>query len=794
MPKLRIVYTAEQLKHLRNSPLIAKPDSLPSIEQWIDQPQENGQRKQRTQSARADESGPMGNFGSQRPSLLQTRQVRTSNGEDIVLGPPKTSFASSRNIRKSGEDGGSAAQTPQEDDFSLEAMSARTRTHVEDDSGRRRGFGADKDKEGWSTAKNGRSYENRGPAGEKERGFGRNIRDRGDRTTQGDEDPTRRNGFGQRSEQRWSREGDDKRPPRLAGREGGWRDREKRNDRDTFKDQPQEKEPEWMDEPYVDDEPQARNAADFEKWKAKMKGQKYEPAEPTPEPVISEKSPAMTKAPAPLLADAMFGTWGDSKKVESPGQPEATPPKPAGNKKASRFASMFAPKEEPRQAVPEQVAAPLAPSSLPTEDQQGFQNILMKLRGKSFNLSQEAPASSPSAGPPPGFSPGLQESRPDQGSSPNPLLQAMLASKSDSRPDSRPGSNYNPMSALSQGPPSAGDAPHHRRQESHGSLPHRNISTPEAQNIQNLLAGQRSQKQAALSKDSEFLLNLIQTKSANRPTPQPQPEHDPNFQLFLDQPPRPQTQGPPQRQPPGLMQGHQEPMFSPNHGQEPPQDRRPNTTHPPPGFFDGPHPPPNQIPPHQRRPQNGPPGFGPPPSGADFFNPEDPRHHQDRQGGPPHNPPPGFLPHMRGPPGMPGMFPHGGPPPGGPNGPPPPQFMQQRGPPGLGSLPGHGQPPPEHFGPGGPGGPGIVPPPGFPAGPNYVPGAPPGFGPPPQQQRGGLPGLNMAALGMQGFGPAQGMGIKSPGGEGLGPGPGGPGGPGGIRSPIEGYGGFGRGR
>ncbi|KAF2228071.1 hypothetical protein BDZ85DRAFT_315565 [Elsinoe ampelina] len=787
MVRTRIVYTKEQLIHLRDSPLITKPESLPSIDQWLDTPQENNQRKPRTQNGRPDESGPMGNFGSQRPTLLNTRQNRTSNGEDIVLGPPKTAFASARNIRKSGEDVGSAAQTPGDEDFSLEAMSARTRQPLDDDGGRKRGFGADKDKEGWTTARGGRNFENRGPTSDKERIFGRNTRDRNDKATPGEEDSGKRNGFGQRTEQRWTRDGDDKKPQRMSGREGGWRDREKRNDRESFRDQPQEKKPEWMEETFVDNEPQARSAADFEKWKAKMKGQKYEAPEEKVKIPLPEKSPGIAKATAPLLSDAMFGTWGDSKKADVVAQQEPAQAKAAGNKKSSRFASMFAPKEEARQPEPDLPAllAQHSQSMLPTEDQQGFQNILMKLRGTNMGSSQESITPRPTSGPPPGFSPGPQEARPNQGPSPIPLLQAMLAAKSEGRPNSRAGSNLDATPSPSLGPPSSGEQqqhhqqppPQHRRQES-GSQPPRNL-TPEAQSIQNLLAAQRPRQQGGLSKDSEFLLNLINAKSASRPSQQQPQEHDPNFQLFLDQPPRTHTQGAPRQQPPGLGHGPQEPMFSPHHNTDQP-DRRQASTQPPPGFFDGPHMPQGQLP-QQRRPQNGPPGFGPPP--GDFFNPEDPRHHQDRGPGP--NAPPGFPPHLRGPPGMPNLF-HGGPP-GGPNGPPPPHFLQQRGPPGLSQPPGHGhpQPPPEHFstnGPGGPGGPGIAPPPGFAAGPNYVPGAPPGFGPPPGQR--GVPGSNMAGLGGMGFGPGPGpQGMKSPVEQGQG-----------LRSPIEGFGGFGRGR
>lgn len=35
-------YTVEQLEHLRSSPLVKKPDALPSIEQWMDVPNDHG--------------------------------------------------------------------------------------------------------------------------------------------------------------------------------------------------------------------------------------------------------------------------------------------------------------------------------------------------------------------------------------------------------------------------------------------------------------------------------------------------------------------------------------------------------------------------------------------------------------------------------------------------------------------------------------------------------------------------------------------------------------------------------
>ncbi|KAF2148874.1 hypothetical protein K461DRAFT_324333 [Myriangium duriaei CBS 260.36] len=711
----RHTYTAEELRHLRDSPLVQKPDGLPSIDQWIDPPQDRDATQRKTSGRMSngrsnDDSGPMGNFGSQRPSLLQTRQTRAS-GDDIVLGPPKTSFASARNIRRTDEGDEKISLTNNDgDEFGGEPMSARTRNYNDEDGARRRGFGMDdKERDGWTTARKGRGYENR--PSDKDRPFGRGIRERGDRQAGAADDANRRNGFNNRDETRWTREGDDRRPTRTPGREGGWRDRERRPE--YTRDAPPEKEPEWMDEPTFDEEPVARTAAEFEKWKARMKGQKAE--EPKEQDIpAQEKSPTLPKLSTSLFADPSFGTWGDAKKHETSARPEPTPNTPATNKKASRFASMFAPKDEPRPAMPEPASEPTPPASAPVSaDQEAFQRMLMKLRATSVGSPQDgAPTARPSSqAPPPGLGP--QSAGPlDNRSSPNPLIQHMLQSKTDSRPGSTIESTFD----KGQGPPQ--NRPSHSRQESQNNMPSRDTKTPETHSLHAILAGQSQpeRKTPVLSKDSEFLLNLIQMKSANRPQ-QAQHEPDPNFQLFLDQPPRAPAQGPPppsRTQPPmGHMQAPEHP-FSPARGNNEPHEGRRPATQPPPGFFDGP------PPPQQRRP----PGFGPPPPMPEFF------HHD-----PNHPPPPGFMagmhhPHHPNPhapppgiPGLPNMF----------ASPPPPHMLhqqqhqqgqqqQQRGPPGL--------PGGDHsFGPG----PGMAPPPGFSQG--FMP--PPGFaGPMPPHPHG----------------------------------------------------------
>lgn len=88
-------YTVEELQYLRDSPLVRKPDGLPSIDQWMDVPADqannagnNNNRRSRpsvqgdgdgTGETRAERpflmsSGSMGNFGrrmSTRKSAIQ---------------------------------------------------------------------------------------------------------------------------------------------------------------------------------------------------------------------------------------------------------------------------------------------------------------------------------------------------------------------------------------------------------------------------------------------------------------------------------------------------------------------------------------------------------------------------------------------------------------------------------------------------------------------------------------------------------------------------------------------------
>lgn len=825
-------YTREELLHLRSSPLAQKPSSLPSVDQWLDESQEA--RKHRNQPGRTEEvtASPMGNFSSQqRPSLLQTRQPSRASGDTVVLGPPKTSFASSRSINRLADSGeGITLQSIADEDRDLESLSARTKYFRErDEQSAKAGFG--KEKDSWITSKGNKTYEARTGYGDKERNNGRNNRDR---QAEGEDEAGRRNGYGYKHDQRWSRDGD-KPSARGPGQERSWRerDRDRRYDRDNERSAPQEKEPEWMDEPLEVEEEQAHTVAEFEKWKQRMKaGNSSQPVEKENiETEMGQKSPppksAVSLMPETGFGSTSFGTWGDQRQETAlPIQPEAVPAKQTASagKKSSRFASMFAPKEEPRP----QFEAPTSPLPLSAaangsvEDREGFNRMLQMLRGTTMGPSGSSAeaASSPGAQGPSilnlfGAS-GSESKEPAQSQTPqNTGLQALFGRPSTGHGGRNPSQ---PESAISPQPP-ARPTPNRNESESRQQSrpqemqsifldqggPPRNVSTPEAQSIQSLLAGQRTTKTPALNKDSEFLLNLIQTKNASRPPSQAArpPEQD-NFQLFLDQPPKPQAhgQGPQQRGPPPPPGFFPDQIYSRERGpgqEGMPEDRQNMPPRPPPGFFDDPMmhlPPPSKQQlfspnepqsPQQRRQ----PGAGGPPPGFP------PQHHPDHQIPPFYRPgpgpngssndrlpqsqaPPGFPPNLRHPSytNMPNIFPqqpnqphnpHHGPMPPNPNTLPlPPGAM--RGPPGLSSpLDGPQSAPPNGQGPFN----GMQAPPGFFGGPSHVPGVPPGFGgqmPPGMQGMGGIRspidgfgGEMRMPLGMMGMGgPMNGGGVRSP--------------------------------
>jgi hypothetical protein len=304
---------------------------------------------------------------------------------------------------------------------------------------------------------------------------------------------------------------------------------------------------------------------DFEQWKERMRaaangGSAPEPkqdafAEEVATPVKS--TPAHSKPQTPLVTDApgfdksIFGNWGESKRMESPVDTR-TAKAPAGGKgKSSRFASMFVSKEEPRPVAEEVDNSPVALES--NEDKQGFLRIMAGLRrGPSYTGGgvdspvREQEARGPPPGPPPGF--GHQPSQ-------DPLA-AMFDKTPASTQSPRPQSGFVPDSFLPPPPqfsrPTSNVAsPDPVSMRSNNSVSHlpqqmQNIFLDQAPRngpIPENFNQQHSRKPNSLNKDSEFLLNLIQAKNANRAAPPARNQHEPEpFQLFLDQPPKNQPQ------------------------------------------------------------------------------------------------------------------------------------------------------------------------------------------------------------------------------------------------------------
>ncbi|KAK4998315.1 hypothetical protein LTR66_002432 [Elasticomyces elasticus] len=783
-------YTIEELKHLRESPLVCKPAELPSIEQWMEQSQPEQstqpQRKQtRAPSARLEEpqNSVMGAFGQNRPSLSQTRPLtRTSstgkleNGskgqriletpvwpfpvtlegsrdvsgnvahiararmmdetlqlwsncrisancspaaEDVVLGPPKTSFASSRNFMKLPE----ATDRAHDDDPVPENTNARARFFKERDTEKR-----DRNSTGVG------------------RRLGKEDAEQDARDTRNGDRQNGRSHAPEKVEQRWSRDTNNMTKGGERDREStrdnrGWRDKEQRTERASNWNRggTAERDPEWMDEPLEKGEKRSGHTQeDFQRWKERMKAgssaeDKSEGIESETSGGIKDTMPEKTTTPLVPERGAGFsglGGWGVPQATEAESAPPGPLPKPSATKgKPSRFANFFAPKEETA-ASPSTNMSLLAGLDVQSpglvqakngssEDKEGFARILQMLGGSSSSISPNPVASANGSG---GFA-DLLASKPSD--APPPTFSSF----------GNPGPEK-PMSQLLAGPElslfdqvlmtqpmpsgkSVGRGEGSGRKE---DIPERTYSQPERSifldpppstsrggptpdmNVQHLIA----QRPTSLSRDSDaqsqFLLNLIQTKNASRPPSQArQVEQDSNFQIFMDQPPKLSvtTQAPKPRAPappPGfyeeqLFRGGQHPdvQMSPERQQPP---RRP-----PPGFFDDP----SIAAQHQQRsyPAVQPPRRQPHPHMLQHFSPEELFHSvgQDRQPMVQHQqqrmqPPPGFysaplhpLPHVRA--GMPesiqGTFPGipgPGAPPGFYSGPPPgfpPQVMRGGG-------------------------------------------------------------------------------------------------------------------
>ncbi|CAK3927637.1 Hypothetical predicted protein [Lecanosticta acicola] len=446
-------YTREQLIFLRDSSLVAKPDNLPAIEQWIDDNATNGSVQQAKQpgsnkggrlgGGAVSESSPMGSFSTGRPTMTGGRG--RADREDISLGPPRTVFASSRNT------------VPKLSDFERSSgdTTSLTSRGINRKSMNNENEGARHERDSWMLAREKREEH-------RERGFGRHDK----------EDGERRNGFGDRHDPRWSSNREDRRNGDRPA--GGWREREqqKRDQRDGDRGHA-EKEPEWMEnDPLAKQEQElgfdmdsgARTQEDFQKWKESMKNKKPKGVEPEAKPV--QETPVQAAQPPPPAPEpkagvaplklqegfegGLFSGWSGNATANPVSTPGATGSiKPTtGKPKTSRFASMFKPAaEEPPHPPPEETKVQQAANAMAktsAEEQEGFNRVLQMLG--SAKIAQEPPAQPPP--PPP------QESAP---SSPLPVKTSGQNGTS-AKPKSRFTSMFAQKSPAPQSP-QAGNVP-----------------------------------------------------------------------------------------------------------------------------------------------------------------------------------------------------------------------------------------------------------------------------------------------------------------------------------------------
>ena len=312
-----------------------------------------------------------------------------------------------------------------------------------------------------------------------------------------DNGAVQRNGAGRGTRTSWYRDNDGQGGQVLEiNREGtrgrDWREGERTNrrggDREWNRGGRVEQDPEWMIEPEAEDKKQTYTVDDMEKWKASMKASKA-PVEPSVAETASNQDRSASgtmplgnrKVETPLVldptVDKFFGLWNlpQSTGELSLGSKDEDKPKQDAKAfnapKSSRFTGFFSPMPEVASSEPES-----APPSIPieiekgssSEDKAGFQRILQMLGNKN---SQSAP-------------------------------QTAKPSDMDQRPSKSSGNvtppREKPLDALRASPP---------------------IHSPRSQRSIGLesLLGPLSPQEAPVpqNKDSEFLLQLMQQKGSD---------------------------------------------------------------------------------------------------------------------------------------------------------------------------------------------------------------------------------------------------------------------------------------
>ncbi|OJD40496.1 uncharacterized protein BKCO1_1000469 [Diplodia corticola] len=612
MPLEVIRYTPDELLHLRESPLIQKPDGLPAIEQWMEPAPDQNQRKGgRTQGVRNDDAAQPGENG-QRASLFPNKHfTRHSNTapEDIVLGPPKMAFASSSRVPKLTD------TNDKDEDADARAKDIRDKffkDREERKNGPLNGRRARDEGEGWTNVR-GRKASFSEDADRPPRIGGRFTRE-----ADGEEAAPRRNGARGRFEQPWLRDNVEAKEADTG--HGSWRDRGNARERDWTRGSNNhnrlEEEPEWMDttpvkkkddigmarfsrgkggaewfEDMPKDDKKAHTQEDFQRWKEQMKaGKAADEKENVPEPAPAKDTPTSSKPITPMLLDGkdMFGMWGAAAvRQESPAATEGAtaPPKPKLPAKQSKFAKLFSPQEEQQQPQQQQIQpeALFGAANGNNEDKEGFQRILQMLGNTSIHTQSPSQGSAPQSRKPSLFSP-VETRSPDRDTvhvQPQPTRHHILRSREEKAgfiesvlaPRGTPTEFKGPQGVFGPFSPAGEPGPEQLRQEPMRQEPRpESIRSPEERmhqatpssngmgsfGIQGLMSSQPPPHAAQLSRDREFLLNLMTQPQRNTPPqptqarPPPPPELFTNFMESKAMPPRANP-------PPGLFDDRQFP-------------------------------------------------------------------------------------------------------------------------------------------------------------------------------------------------------------------------------------------
>ncbi|KAK4126129.1 hypothetical protein N657DRAFT_679123 [Parathielavia appendiculata] len=172
-------YSAEFLLHLRQSPLCVKPPNLPPPEEWMGPPPDTNRNQQKTTNDRPKGGeGALVNQENRRPPHDRNGSRNASNPDELILGPPRTSFASAsatsiRNPRTGDSEKGFRDFDRQD---RTDRFNFRNRTSDSENAGdrfgrdlrdgRNNGFrrrnDQDQDSEGWSTVKPRKSFGHEG--------------------------------------------------------------------------------------------------------------------------------------------------------------------------------------------------------------------------------------------------------------------------------------------------------------------------------------------------------------------------------------------------------------------------------------------------------------------------------------------------------------------------------------------------------------------------------------------------------------------------------------------------------